>query len=104
MRISKKSRACDISPAVRKEVLERDDCRCIVCGIKHNLQIAHYVSRARNGLGIPENLVTLCYKHHYLYDNGKFHTEIKKCIEDYLKTQYPEWDEAKLIYRKEKTL
>lgn len=98
--MSKKSKACDISPSVRLKVLERDDCRCVLCGIKNNLQIAHYVSRARNGLGIPENLVTLCYKHHFQYDNGKFHIEIKKRIEDYLKARYPDWDNINLIYKK----
>lgn len=98
--MSKKSKACDISPIVRRQVLDRDRCRCIICGAKTNLQIAHYISRARNGLGIPENLVTLCYKHHYQYDNGKFHTEHKKRIEDYLKANYPDWDNKNLTYKK----
>lgn len=98
--MSKKSKACDISPSVRNLVLKRDDCRCIICGIKNNLQIAHYVSRARNGLGIPENLVTLCYKHHYLYDNGKYHNEIKEHITTYLKAHYPDWDNINLVYKK----
>lgn len=78
MIISNISRACDISPGVRKKVLRRDGERCILCGKRQGLQIAHYISRARLGLGIPENLVTLCALCHFEYDNGKFHTEHKK--------------------------
>lgn len=94
------SRACDISPGVRKAVMQRDGERCILCGRRQGLQIAHYISRARLGLGIPENLVTLCVQCHFDYDNGKYHREYKKRIEDYLKVQYPEWDNKKLTYTK----
>lgn len=92
--------ACSISTAARKEVLKRDDYRCIICGSKHDLQIAHFISRARLGLGIPENLVTLCYRHHYSYDNGYYHNEIKLFISDYLKNKYPDWKQEKLVYKK----
>ncbi len=97
---SKRSKACDISPAVRNEVLERDGCKCIICGEKHNLQIAHFISRARLGLGIAKNLGTMCIHCHYQYDNGKLHIEMKKAFEDYLKAHYPDWDEKELIYKK----
>ena len=97
---SKRSKACDISPKVRNEVLDRDGCACIICGEKHNLQIAHYVSRARLGLGIAKNLGTMCIHCHFQYDNGKLHTEMKKAFEDYLKAHYPDWDEKELIYKK----
>lgn len=97
---SRVSRACDISPTVRCKVLERDGKRCIICGKQQRLQIAHYISRARLGLGIPENLVTLCVHCHFDFDNGKYHAEHKKHIEGYLKEHYPEWDKTKLIYKK----
>lgn len=97
---SRVSRACDISPTVRKAVLQRDGERCILCGRQQGLQAAHYISRARLGLGTPQNLVTLCVQCHFDYDNGKYHREHKKRIEDYLRAQYPEWDNAKLIYGK----
>lgn len=98
--ISRVSRACDISPTVRKAVLQRDGERCILCGRRQSLQIAHYISRARLGLGASQNLVALCAQCHFDYDNGKYHREYKKRIEDYLKVQYPEWDRSKLIYEK----
>lgn len=102
--MSRRSRDCDISPIssneVLREVLRRDDCCCIICGTKKDLQIAHYISRARNGLGIPENLVTLCARCHFNYDNGKYHNDHKKRIADYLKANYTNWDKTNLIYEK----
>lgn len=97
--MSKMSRACDISPKVRREVVERDG-GCIICGAKYNLQVAHYISRARGGLGIPQNLAVMCLRCHGEYDNGKHHTEIKNAFSEYLKAHYPEWDERNLIYKK----
>lgn len=99
---SKRSKACDISPAVRNEVLKRDNCQCFICGCKHNLQIAHYISRARLGLGIPENLAVMCIRCHIAYDNSHRHKEIKTCFEEYLKSHYEDWNEKDLIYRKYK--
>ncbi len=97
--MSKRSKACDISPAVRDKVLKRDNYTCIICG-RYEVQIAHYISRARGGLGIPENLACLCPQCHHEYDNGKLHKEIKKALEDYLRQHYSEWDNKRLIYSK----
>lgn len=97
---SKRSKVCDISPAVRREVMERDDGMCIVCGTMQGIQIAHYISRARSGLGIPRNLACLCHKCHFEYDNGKLHEEIKNLFKGYLQSNYEDWDEAELTYKK----
>lgn len=97
---SKRTKACDISPAVRKEVVDRDNGMCIVCGTTQGIQIAHYVSRARNGLGVPQNLACLCYKCHFDYDNGKLHEEIKSLFKGHLKAKYERWDETELTYKK----
>lgn len=97
---SKRSKACDISPKVRKEVLERDGHRCIICGSNYRLQIAHYISRARGGLGKPENLATMCIFCHFQMDNGQFHKELQKCVREHLKAHYEDWDESKLTYSK----
>ena len=97
---SKMSKACDISPKVRQEVLERDDHRCIICGRNHGLQIAHYISRARGGKGIPQNLAVMCVVCHGNYDNSKHHKEYKFLFECYLKSKYDNWNKKDLIYRK----
>jgi 5-methylcytosine-specific restriction endonuclease McrA len=93
------TKACAISSKVRQEVLERDDHRCIICG-DYRVQIAHYISRARAGLGIPQNLACLCPNCHFSYDNGKYHKEIKKAFKEHLKAHYEDWNEKDLIYKK----
>lgn len=98
--MSKASKACDISPAVRREVMERDGGRCIICGTTQGIQIAHYISRARLGLGIPQNLACLCLWCHGEYDNGKRHAEIKNAFKEHLQAHYEEWNESELVYRK----
>lgn len=98
--MSKISKACDISPAVRREVMDRDGGRCIICGSMQGIQIAHYISRARLGLGIPQNLACLCHLCHFDYDNGKLHSEIKTAFKGHLQANYEEWDESELTYKK----
>ena len=98
--MSKISKACDISPKVRAEVMKRDGEQCIICGWQNGLQIAHYISRGRLGLGTPQNLGVMCVHCHQSYDNGKYHNEIKKLFEEHLKTHYEEWNEKDLIYNK----
>lgn len=98
--MKKSTKACDISASCRKEVRERDNGMCIVCGSTNGIQIAHYISRGRLGLGIPQNLACLCYKCHFDYDNGKLHNEIKNVFRGYLSSHYEDWDESKLTYSK----
>jgi 5-methylcytosine-specific restriction endonuclease McrA len=97
---SKRSKACDISPKVRKEVLERDNHQCIICGTNHGLQIAHYISRARSGLGIPQNLAVMCASCHFQMDNGKLHKELQEAVREHLKSHYDNWNENNLVYKK----
>lgn len=105
---SKRSKACDISQKVKKKVWERDNGRCVVCGNRFNVMPnAHYISRKNGGLGIEENVVTLCTeltknKCHRKYDFGtkEEQTIIKEKIKKYLQNQYENWNEEKLIYRK----
>lgn len=105
---SKRSKATDISPKVKQAVWERDGGRCVICGNTHNVMPnAHFIPRSQGGLGIEENIVTLCTnltdnQCHYKYDFGsKDEREaIGGRIEDYLKSKYPNWDKEKLIYRR----
>ena len=99
--MNKRTRALDISPKVKKAVWERDGCQCIICGSREAMPNAHYISRARGGLGIEENIVTLCRKCHDLFDNSRFHDKYKREIKLYLKSCYRNWNENDLIYNKE---
>lgn len=111
------TKKCSISNNVRKRVQERDNGECIFCQIGYHArserrlanelgyqgrQIMHFVSRARGGLGIEENLAVGCTIHHMLYDNGAHgeHAEMKPLFAEYLSGMYPDWNEQKLIYSK----
>ena len=105
-----RTKALGITIAVKESVAERDSfdgwvC-CILCGLPApvNNQLAfsnaHYISRAQGGLGIEENVLTLCPKCHRRYDQTTDRAMLKPFFGRYLKEHYPEWDESKLIYRK----
>jgi len=94
----RQTKATDISPAVKKAVWERDCECCIICGSIYAAPEAHYIPRSAGGLGIEENVVTLCRGCH-----DQFHQEVewvKLAVRDYLKSMYPGWDEKKLCYKK----
>lgn len=96
---SKRTKACEISPEVREEVEKRDNHCCIFCG-RPGRGEAHYINRSQGGLGIPENIVTVCRICHNEMDNGLLTEIYRKKAEMYLKTQYPEWDKSKLVFNK----
>ena len=97
--MSKRSKACDIPKEVRIEVYQRDK-GCIICNSTSNLTIAHFISRAKSGLGIKENLVALCILCHHEMDNGKNSLEIKEKVKKYLNDLYPDFTDEMRIYDK----
>ena len=97
--MSKRSKACDISPKVRQAVYERDGGLCVICG-RQGIPNAHYIPRSKGGLGIEQNIVTLCPKCHHEYDNGGKRQEYGERIKKYLQSQYENWNEKKLVYDK----
>lgn len=94
----KATKALQISKAVKRAVYERDKGLCVICGVP-GLPEAHVVSRAHLGLGVEENIVTLCRDCHRLYD-GIRRKEYGALIRNYLKGIYPDWNENNLIYHK----
>ena len=98
---SKRTIALSIPKRVKDRVFERDGGRCILCGSSWSaMPNAHYISRAQGGLGIEENVVTLCSICHEHYDHTERRGQLRRNIRSYLKKQYPEWDETKLTYKK----
>lgn len=97
---SKRSKACDISPKVKQRVWERDGGRCIICGCRTAMPNAHFIPRSQGGLGIEENIVTLCQNCHYNFDMTDMREHYKEYIENYLKKKYPNWDKENLIYKR----
>lgn len=99
---SKRSRSTDISQKVKEIVWERDNKRCVICGSPYALPNAHYLPRSKGGLGIQQNILTLCNKCHYNYDFGdkEKRFDIRLQLMEYLKSKYPDWNEENIIYRK----
>lgn len=107
----KDTKARDISKKVKEAVAERDSfdgwpC-CVNCGLpapsgnRLAFSNAHFVSRAQGGLGIEENILTLCPRCHGKYDQTTERPKLLEYFKEYLKGKYPDWDESKLYYRKE---
>ena len=98
---SRRSKACDITQEVKKKVWERDNHACIVCGNPQAMPNAHFISRAHGGLGIEQNIVTLCQNCHHAYDNTADRPIYREYIKTYLKGIYgAEWSEESLLYNK----
>ena len=98
---SKSAQACEIPPEVKEAVWDRDHGQCIVCGTSYTASpCAQYIPRSHLGLGIEENIVTLCMACHCDYDNSPKRPYIKAQIRMYLQMRYKDWDERKLVYRK----
>lgn len=97
---SKRAKACDISKKVKDIVWERDGHCCIICGSFNAMPNSHFIRRSQGGLGIEENIVTMCMRCHSMYDQGSDRRAIEAYTERYLKSKYPDWDREKLIYKK----
>ena len=107
---SKRAKMCDITPEVKQRVWERDGGRCVVCGNTYNVMPnAHYIPRSKGGLGIEQNIVTLCTNFtqnqcHHKYDNTtrENREKIGNIIKEYLKSQYENWNEDDLYFKNRK--
>ena len=98
---SQRSKDTDIPQRVKARVWERDRHQCIICHRTHTaFPNAHYIPRSSGGLGIEENIVTLCHQCHREYDQSIERELYKTRIRQYLKRKYPNWDENKLYYKK----
>jgi 5-methylcytosine-specific restriction endonuclease McrA len=98
---SARSRATDIPKKVKEKVYERDNGCCILCGRPGN-PWCHFISRQKGGLGIEQNIVTLCNDCHREYDEsgGAMHQTMRIAIKEYLVEHYPNLNEKDLVYKK----
>lgn len=98
----KRTRALSISQKTKQIVYERDGRRCVLCGRTVTLSCAsaHYIARSHGGLGIEQNVITLCPGCHTLYDQTPARQRIRSRLRDYLVSIYGEFDDADLVYRK----
>ena len=103
------TRARSIPKAVKLRVADRDSIEgwpcCINCGRPSpdggiEWSNAHYISRSQEGLGIEENILTLCPDCHHEFDQTTKREEMRAFFREYLMERYSGWDESKLIYQK----
>lgn len=97
---TKRSKACDIPHRVKECVWERDGGRCIICGNQNAMPNSHYIRRSQGGLGVEQNVVTMCQYCHASYDQGRGREAIKSYTEAYLRSIYPDWNPGELVYKK----
>ena len=97
---SKRAKACDITQAVKRQVWERDQECCIFCGNPYAMPNAHFISRSQGGLGIEENILTLCNDCHRRYDQTTDRKQMREFFKDYLQSKYEGWSESNLTYKK----
>lgn len=107
----KRTKALAIPTEVKEKVADRDSfdgwpC-CLLCGtpapVNNRLAFscAHYISRAQGGLGVEENIVTLCPNCHInRFDQGAERKNIRIFLRVYLEEKYPNWNEKNLTYTK----
>lgn len=98
--VKRRTKALAIPPKVKVRVWERDGGRCVLCGTPQAAPNAHYIARSHGGLGIEENIVTLCLNCHYEFDFGDHREDCAVAVREHLKSCYPDWNEGNLIYRK----
>ena len=100
----KRTKAVAILQKIRQEVEERDSIdgipRCVFCGSTNCRGEAHFIRRSQGGLGIPQNLLTVCRKCHLLLDNSEMSNAYKQVAREYLMSKYPDWNEESLVYNK----
>lgn len=97
---ARRTKALEIPPRVKNAVQERDGGACVWCA-KRGEPNAHYIPRSQGGKGIEENILSLCWDCHMRYDQSEHREEMRVFFKSYLMSKYPEWDEEKLIYKKE---
>lgn len=89
---SKSTKACEIPPSVKRRVYDRDKEHCVGCGrwVPPRCACAHFISRAQSGLGIEENIVTLCDDCHRIFDkvSSERSEEIREAIYAHLASIY----------------
>lgn len=97
-----RTKATNIPQAVKVKVYQRDRQRCVMCGkwVEPRFACAHVIPRSKGGLGIEQNIVTLCMECHYKYDSTTDRKVIREMLVRHLRQFYPDWQEHDMIYTK----
>ena len=98
----KRTKATSISKEVRRKVYERDKECCILCGrhVPERCACAHVIRRSQGGLGIEQNIVTLCDDCHREMDGYGDHRRLLREAQAYIEAEYGYIDPHDLVYDK----
>lgn len=109
--MNERTEALSIPRSVKAAVAARDSVDgcpcCILCGrtapTRYPLAFscAHYIARSQGGLGIEENILTLCPNCHRQYDSTELRAAYRPILARHLREHYPGWNEDQLTYKKE---
>lgn len=104
-----RTKALQIPYPVKQAVADRDSVEgwpcCVLCGrpaptsAPLAFSCAHYIARSQGGLGIEENILTLCPACHGEYD-GTERKKLRPILTRHLRECYNSWDKKKLTYDK----
>ena len=72
---------------IRKRIKFNNSQKCIICGFKRYVELAHIVKASENGEMSKENTIMLCPNHHRLYDGDKLTKREKRKLEVYLESR-----------------
>ena len=97
--MNKRTKSLQITPKIKECVFNRDNGKCVICG-QNGLPEAHYIPRSKGGLGIEQNIVTLCRKCHFEMDNTTNRKWMLKIVKNYLDEQYPNFEDSWMVYDK----
>lgn len=97
--MTERTKALSISKEVKQRVYERDGGCCILCGRRGNPE-AHYIPRSQGGLGIEENIVTLCRRCHHRLDQTTERADLLPLVAEYLDEHYPNFTDDKRRYHR----
>ncbi|MGO4270039.1 HNH endonuclease [Paenibacillus sp. TAF58] len=73
--------------ALKQEVRERDNFKCVICEADVNLHVHHKIPRNLGGVHHRDNLVTLCASCHGAVERADTKKAFIKCLANYRKTK-----------------
>lgn len=97
---SKRTKALAIPKRVKEIVWQRDKERCVICGSPYAFPEAHYIPRSQSGLGIEQNVVTVCRRCHERLDQSTERAQLLAVIKAYLDIFYPDFTDEMRRYKR----
>lgn len=110
----RQTKSTSIPTSVKAAVALRDSVHgpatCIICGAPGGPH-CHIVRRSQGGMGVEQNIVTLCGPCHYALDEGLYlnrlkplnlnsQQDVRDYVISYIKGFYPDWTEESVKYKK----